>query len=514
MLRTAEARGPGTYRFSAQNISRQGAATGDSDAAALEMTATVDYSVHSVDDFTNKIASKEYLEELSNACPLPDATGPEWWNYLRHDVFSTYRRLFVLVLLANFIALLYCIWMSTEVPGLISNNDAATAVGANLFIGTLMRHEHCVNLLFRVFVAIPRCTPVSLRRLAAKVYSYGGIHSACGISGLAWYIVFMVLFIARIFDQISYPYSANVVSMGALSGLMFLLLAVLIIMSHPKIRAKFHDQWELCHRYCGWGSIAVIWVQIILIACSNAETLGWSVGYTLCITPAFWFLIGVTALIVYPWLRLRRVRYSAEKLSSHAIRLWFNEEKRVLPTTVGVKLSTSPLTENHSFATIPNTSNRAGYSVLVSNNGDWTKQLITNPPEYLWTRGAYTIGVMRVALLFKPLVIVATGSGIGPCLSFLQVYPDWPCRVVWSARFPEATYGKDVLASVFRADGDAVVIDTKKTGKPDLVRIVLAVHEEMKAEAVVVISNPPCTREVVYRLETRKIPAFGAIFDS
>jgi len=37
---------------------------------------------------------------------------------------------------------------------------------------------------------------------------------------------------------------------------------------------------------------------------------------------------------------------------------------------------------------------------------------------------------------------------------------------------------------------------------------------ESDCEAAVVISNPTVTKRVVYGLETRGIPAFGAIFDS
>ncbi|KAF2166369.1 hypothetical protein M409DRAFT_66810 [Zasmidium cellare ATCC 36951] len=440
---------------------------------------------------------------------IEPSSGPKWWNRLRHGVFSTYRRLWTLVLLGNLAALLYCIWLSTQDLDHISYSNVATAVATNLFVGTLMRHEHCVNFLFRIFVALPHWLPVSVRRLAAKIYCYGGIHSACGISGLAWYIYFLAILSLQV-----HHWTAALIAVATLAGVVVLLLTTMVITSHPFMRFKFHNQWEIMHRFFGWSCIGMIWAQIILIACANAYHYNGSVGHALLVTPAFWFLIAITALIIYPWLRLRRMTFSAEQLSSHAIRLWFNDSKRILPLTVGIRLSTSPMTETHAFATIPNADNAPGFSVLISNSGDWTKRIITNPPAYLWARGAYTVGVLRVAMLFKPIVIVATGSGIGPCLSFLQVHPDWPCRVVWSARFPEATYGRGVMESVFRADPNAVVIDTKKTGKPDLVGIVHSVYKELNAEAVAIISNPMATREVVFELETRSIPAFGAIFDS
>lgn len=38
--------------------------------------------------------------------------------------------------------------------------------------------------------------------------------------------------------------------------------------------------------------------------------------------------------------------------------------------------------------------------------------------------------------------------------------------------------------------------------------------QQFNAEAVVFVSNKPVTEEVVYALEARKVPTYGAIFDS
>lgn len=92
-------------------------------------------------------------------------------------------------------------------------------------------------------------------------------------------------------------------------------------------------------------------------------------------------------------------------------------------------------------------------------------------------KGLPTLGVVHISLLFKPVVVVATGSGIGPCLSFLQMHRRWPVRIVWSARFPEVTYGTSVVESVLKSDKDAIIIDTKKTGTPDLTGIVYASYK-------------------------------------
>lgn len=120
---------------------------------------------------------------------------------------------------------------------------------------------------------------------------------------------------------------------------------------------------------------------------------------------------------------------------------------------------------------------------------------------------------MRIATLFNRVVLVGTGSGIGPLLGHIQV-PTCPFRLVWSTPNPLATFGKEVVEAVYRADAGAVIHDTKTQGRPDLVQLTWEAVQEFDAEAVVVISNEKLTKKVVYGMETRGVPAYGAIWDS
>lgn len=47
-----------------------------------------------------------------------------------------------------------------------------------------------------------------------------------------------------------------------------------------------------------------------------------------------------------------------------------------------------------------------------------------------------------------------------------------------------------------------------------MVKLTYRLVKEFEAEAVVIISNEPLTRKVVYGMMSRGIPAFGAIWDS
>jgi hypothetical protein len=481
------------------------------------------HSARSKEGISCQIVSADELAALTSAHPLPKSKDPEGWMKCRYLYLSYYRRLWALIIATNTIAITILVSRAAAGSDSLTYEIAATASGANLFGAALARHEHFVNLLFRLACCLPLKAPMWIRSRAAKVYTYyGGIHAGCGVSALLWYVTYTVL-VARQFRGTQ----GQTIALTTTTASTLILLIIIISTAHPHIRRSWHNQWELAHRFCGWTAIALVWTQTLIIAIATAHATSQPLGETLATTPTFYFLLAITLLMLYPWLRLRKRTVShAEKLSSHAVRLHFDD--RDLPTCVGYRLASSPLLENHGFATIPNTistrcrdeeeaaGSSSGYSILISNAGDWTSSLINTPPAKIWFRGAPTLGVMKVASLFDPIVVIATGSGIGPCLSFLQARPDWPVRIIWSARHPEETYGNAIMQAVLKADKEAMVIDTKSTGHPDLPAIAWArVQEgEKKAEAIIIISNPKVTEKVVFEMERRGVPAFGAIFDS
>jgi len=70
------------------------------------------------------------------------------------------------------------------------------------------------------------------------------------------------------------------------------------------------------------------------------------------------------------------------------------------------------------------------------------------------------------------------------------------------------------MNAVLKADPDAIVWNTRTLGRPDMVALTYQLVQQSNAEAVFIISNPKVTKKVVYGMETRGIPAYGAIFDS
>jgi hypothetical protein len=498
---------------------------------------------------------------------MPAKQGSKLYRYLRWNFFSVYRRIFTLAFIGNVVALLLVVGQTAASGSRPSYQQCATAVSANLLAAMVVRNEHFVNAIFQLFAIAPAKTPLVLRRLFAKVYSYGGIHSACGVASFFWYIAFLVALV----NDFQNP--------NALRGYILLdsfaicfLLTLILIFAHPRIRIKMHNWFEGTHRFLGWSIIVLFWAQTLMLTADVAATAGIPMSMSLVLSPSFWMLIVITLLVIYPWTRLRLRDVEAEPMSKHVIKLNFNYAD--VQYGQAVRLSDAPLRETHAFAVIPHPTapipstssspssdskagpkdeekqgienkglsnvGKKGFSVLVSNAGDWTNKVIQNPPKKMWTRGVPQYGVLRVAGLFEPCIIIATGSGIGPCLSLFVQKPDHPVRIIWSAQSPVETYGQAVIDTILNADPRAVILDTRKTGRPDLVSIAYRVWEASRwegprefalgrtggsvssktgkplgqCEAVVIISNQKVTRKVVYGLESRGVPAYGAIFDS
>ncbi|KAL2166142.1 hypothetical protein VTG60DRAFT_3258 [Thermothelomyces hinnuleus] len=419
------------------------------------------------------------------------------FGFLRYAILTVYRRLFSLAFIGNAIA--FVVLMIKGAAPL----DLVNASAVNLAVCGLCRHPLVINALFLTFGAVPRSAPMRMRRLACKIFHLGGVHSGTGVASCVWYIGFAATY--------TYHLEASPASIAVLVliWLVLLLLLAIIAVAHPAFRVRHHDWFELTHRFSNWAILALFWVLVFLLA--NQEP---SVSAFLVNLPAFWILILLTAATIHPWLLLRRVPVRAEPLSAHAVRLHFSHA--TVRFGQGISVARHPLADWHSFASFtdqfdaPDTK----FSCLVSKAGDWTRQAIANPPTYLWKRGVPTYGFGYVFRMFDRIIVVTTGSGIGPCLSFIEDAHRPAMRVVWQTKSPLKTYGQRTLDLVAKMDPDPVVIDTSISGRVDMLPIVLKLYKDFDAQAVCVISNPGMTRSLVYGLETRGIAAYGPIFDS
>ena len=457
---------------------------------------------------TSKLARNATLSSIKNIyvpIALPTKIGPRWLRNFRWILYTTYRRLFSMAFLVN---------MTIAIAlGAVHELDAqkcGTAAAVNLVFSILMRQEHVINVLFLLSSCLETSLPLLFRRYVAKIYCYGGLHSGCGVAAALWYAVFTG-YATRLAITTPEFWPTAGIAYGIL-----LLLLIVVAVAYPGVRMKIHNTFEAAHRFAGWTIVALYWAQMFVMADAQTRISNSAITFrnTIIQAPPFWCLIVVSMCLVYPWIRLRKRAVVVQKLSEHAARLHFGYQD--LPRCMGVRLSTNPLFESHAFATIPAVKPEKGFSCVISNAGDWTKSIVQEPDgrAKIWIKGAPTYGVLRAALIFKRTVIVATGSGIGPCLSLLSGNETIECRVFWSTKSPVDTYGEEIVNAVLGADPNATIIDTSKHGRPDMLALTYRLYKIAGAEAVFVISNPKVTRKLIYGLEARGVPAYAPIFDS
>lgn len=454
-------------------------------------------------------------EMAAYEAPVPGKDLPQPFRGLIYRIFIPYRFLFSLVWISNIAA---AIGVYINGP---NREWLGTMVAINLALAVLIRQDFVINAIYTVTCSVPKSWPLWIRASTAKIYHLGGVHSSAASCAALWLMAANSTDAACLSLGTCANYPPRSIAYAVLSWILVVMFIAMMVFAYPTFRKAKHNFFERFHRFVGWSMLAIFWAQTLVSVGDNAKLKGTSYGMELLPTPAFWLLAVATGSVAMSWFFLRRVPVVSEVLSNHAVRLHFGYTVPVNGSFA--RLSFRPLIEWHSFATIPAPKAHgppedperypAGYSLLVSNAGDWTKWCINNPPRSLWVRGVPTCGVMRIATLFRRVVVIATGSGIGPCLGHIQD-PSCPTQVLWSTRDPEKTFGPGVIGAIKDKVPDAVIWDTSKLGRPDMVRLGYNLATEFGAEAVVVISNEKITKKIVYGLETRGIPAYGAIFDS
>ncbi|MFY1636337.1 hypothetical protein ACN27F_24195 [Solwaraspora sp. WMMB335] len=438
----------------------------------------------------------------AGAVELPAAL-PLAGRITKHPRLMPYHRLTALVIAGNAVLLGYALtaggwWTGTE-GGLASLSYAALA---NVALAVLIRQQYLINLLFWLATRAPTSWPLRVRWALGKVYHFGGLHVGGALAGTAWFAAYVV-------ELTRQAVAAGTVTVPlALAYLLIVLLVVIVATALPPVRRRRHDLFERTHRFGGWAALVILWAQTVAVVDAGRDSR--PLVAALAATPALWILALLTASVALPWLRLRRVPVGVVRPSKHVALLHLRHTTPFAGSSTAI--SRRPLLEWHSFANVP-APGEAGFRLAVSRAGDWTGDLIDDPPEHVWVKGITTAGVANIEVLFTRVVYVATGSGIGPVLPHLLAR-QVPAHLVWATRAPRATYGDDLIDEILRAQPDATIWDTATHGKPDMVALAYEALRANGAEAVICISNQKLTWQVVHGLERRGIPAFGAIWDS
>lgn len=430
---------------------------------------------------------------------------PGRWRRFSSRWLTAYRVLASGIVMVNLAVLVFqvCSSSAAEPP--------LTATAANILAAVLMRQEEVINTSFTLVSKLPLTLPLAVRSTVADLHHYGGVHVGCALSALIWYIVFTALNTTRVLDLAARGAMTAPVYVDITTAYAALLAILLIcITAHPRLRARCHNTFEATHRFGGWTAVLVLWLH------AGISTLTPDASSPLYTHPSLYLLSVTTLLLILPWLRLRRVRISTSPLSARDLLLTLPFPS--MPPTTTLRVSTSPLTEWHAFATIPLPPDHA--HLLISRAGDWTTRLALSPPTHLWIRNPPALNFLAFAPLFASLLLVATGAGVGPLLSCLgsgamrrMRGEGRRVRVLWCVADPGAGHWGFVREAMRGVDEGAVVFDSRK-GRPDVAGEAAGLAVREGVEAVMVVSNPKVTGEVVAECKAVGIAAYGAVFDS
>lgn len=411
--------------------------------------------------------------QVADATELPPVSSAPR-RLFKHPRLMHYNRLAVLVLALN-LAYAAASWP-------LPQTALADAALTNFALAILVRQQYVINCFFWLATRPPTSWPLKVRWMLGKVYHFGGLHVGGALAGASWFLGFTL--------------TAARGASAVVGWVLVALLIAIIATAFPAFRSRHHNHFERVHRFGGWTILLLFWVHTLL---SGAGPVSLAV------------LAVVTFSVMLPWLRLRKVDVRVERPSSHVAlaRFSYGETPFAGSSTM---ISRRPLTEWHSFANVPSPGEQ-GFRLTISRAGDWTGSFIDDMPSHVWVKGITTAGVANIETLFSKVVYVATGSGIGPCLPHLLA-AKVPSRLVWATRDPRTTYGDALVDEILAAQPHALVWDTSRHGKPDMVRLAYTAYRDFGAEAVICISNKKLTWQVVHGLERRGIPAYGAIWDS
>lgn len=323
------------------------------------------------------------VDHVDLSAPVPEKKHGKKARGLRHRILIVYRRLFSLVWIANLVVLALIL----AIPS-INRIWFSHLAAINLTIAVLARQDYVINILYTIFCSVPTSWPLWIRTRCGLIYHFGGVHSGAASSATLWFIVTLYYNMKmRFSSDPSLVIRTSTVTL-VMSWIGVVLLMIVAGVAWPSFRKAHHDLFEQVHRFAGWTALGVLWLQTIF-AIDDARLPAQSLGNAVAKSPNFWLILISTLSIMLSWVHLRKVTVNSEILSNHAVRLHFDYTVPVNGSFT--RLSERPLLEWHSFATVPapepENGQPKGYSLVVSNAGDWTKRQIQTGPTKIWVRG-------------------------------------------------------------------------------------------------------------------------------
>lgn len=418
----------------------------------------------------------------------------------------------------------------------------------NLGVCTLVRTELFLQFLYWFVCKLGKSLPNYFKVWATEfLYQVpGGLHSSSGLSGTVWLVAYT-------FSEWIVGDTGPGIVTGVISGVwtsitaifLSVCLCIIVVLSIPAFRHKFHNTFEKSHRFLGWILMPILWAHVCVKAyfyseytlsgpgdpvlrgtnCTSIEdTIGCDpepVSYSsiLFSRPNFYLAIILCVLIYHPWFFVRKRRVRTKVLKKGAVMMIDGFPGFGSAGHFG-RISTSWTSEWHPFAVISDKKDKeksSRHAMIIARAGDWTAKRINEASskhrrKYFTVRLIRSPGFMYTTRMWNRIVCVASGAGIAPVLPCL-LQQTASIYVVWITSGAE---GFGPVRGILEKYGqDKVWIhDTKIKGRPDVVSLSVKACFKENAEALYIVANLPLTYAVVRGCRALKIPAFGAIWDS
>ena len=379
-----------------------------------------------------------------------------------------------------------------------------------VLITILVRQPTILRLVYFILLQTfrPRWVPLSVKHAVVSFICHiGGVHSGFAASTILWLTYAIAMLCSH---QNPIPIWA-VVSTAAV---LLIALLLVFITALPCVRERYHNLFESVHRFVGWCCLALVWAVVIVFDGfdQNHATLSFHVLNFLKAFE-FWVACIITFFIALPWgVYMHKVPVTTVVHSATIVTLKFQGGLR-LGLLGGI--ARHPFKDWHAFGSVSEGPHSSWHMLVVIGLGDFTKQLISDPPTHLYTRRLKAVGGPYMIPLYHRVLIVATGTGVGVFLSALLQHPKMAIYFVWIGRDLRQTFGDEIYDIVQKCPASRLTIfDVEEVPKPDMPQMTVDKSHEVNAEVVFMSSNPTTMQATLSRCHAESIACFGPIWDS
>ncbi|PBP15806.1 hypothetical protein BUE80_DR013445 [Diplocarpon rosae] len=387
-----------------------------------------------------------------------------------------------------------------------AENHLGALVLGNLLAAIMVRNELFLRFLYFIAIyGLRAWAPLWLKYTVVSILQHvGGIHSGCALSAVAWLVYKVVVIIIH--------HSVQHYSVIATGVITILFVSTALLSAFPWIRNTHHNVFERYHRFCGWLGLAATWSFVILGNLYDTKRGQWRTdANTLLDAQELWFCIFMTVFIFLPWFTVRKVPVEVEIPSSKVAVLRF--ERGMQQGLLG-RIGRGSIMEYHAFGIISEGRKSPYHYMICGVQGDFTKNLVANPPKSVWTRQLKFAGPGHASAMFKRGIRICTGTGLGAALSTCIQNPNW--FLIWIGSNQEKTFGPTISALIRNnIEPERMILwDSKERGgRPDTMKLLRDTWHSFGAEVIFITSNMQGNDEMMQGCRAEGMRAFGTLWD-